>query len=141
MITGVLVQEALAPLNASYTATGLPFQGTIALPSAGGSQPVEMSLKQTAAQAWATEVALLHASGMTAEAQAANRYLQLPSISVVLSFMCTCSTCAVSLPAVPWSVEYDCSLCTIFSRGSDHPELRKRQPRDVLCSGSKQAPS
>ena len=89
MITGVLVQEALAPLNASYTATGLPFQGTIALPSAGGSQPVEMSLKQTAAQAWATEVALLHASGMTAEAQAANRYRQIPSISVVLSFMYT----------------------------------------------------
>ena len=35
--------------------------------------PVELSLSQTAAQAWATELALLHASGMTAEAQVANR--------------------------------------------------------------------
>ena len=89
MITVLLVQEALAPLNANYTVIGLPFQGIVALPAASGGQPVEMSLKQPAAQAWATEVALLHASGMTAEAQAANRYRQIPSISVVLSFMYT----------------------------------------------------
>ena len=78
MIVNVLVQEALVPLNGNYTATGMPFQGIVALPSARGSGLVEMSLRQIAAQAWATEVALLHASSMTAEAQAANRYLLFP---------------------------------------------------------------
>ena len=78
-IVALLVQEALGHLNGNYTAAALPFKGTIALPSARSGGPVEMSLAQTAAQAWATEVALLHASGMTADAQAANRYLSFPS--------------------------------------------------------------
>lgn len=78
------MQEALEPLEANYTAADLPFKGTVALPSESGSGPVKMSLKQAAAQAWATELALLHASGMTAEAQAANRYTFNFSPSILL---------------------------------------------------------
>ena len=78
------MQEALEPLEANYTAADLPFKGTVALPSGSGSGPVKMSLKQAAAQAWATELALLHASGATAEAQAVNRYSLNLSPSVLL---------------------------------------------------------
>ena len=95
MIVAILMQEALAPLNGNYTATGMPFQGIVVLPSASGS--VEMSLKQNAAQAWATEVALLHASGMKAEAQAANRYL----VFALRALPSSPATPSSSLPALP----------------------------------------
>ena len=67
------LQEALQPLEGNYTAAEQPFKGAAALRSTSGAAPVELSLRQTAAQAWATEVALLHASGMSLDAQAANR--------------------------------------------------------------------
>ncbi len=74
MKTILLLQDALAPLGGNYTAGQHPFKGAVVLPSADSAAAVELSLGQTAAQAWATELALLHASGMTAEAEAANRY-------------------------------------------------------------------
>ncbi|CAK0781213.1 hypothetical protein CVIRNUC_005314 [Coccomyxa viridis] len=68
-----LLKEALLPLEGNYTAAEQPFKGIAALQPPSGAAPVELSLRQTAAQAWATEMALLHASGMSLDAQAANQ--------------------------------------------------------------------
>ena len=71
--SSLALQEALTPLGGNYTAAEQPFKGTAALQSPSSVAPVELDLRQTAAQAWAAEMALLHASGMSLDAQAANR--------------------------------------------------------------------
>ena len=71
--SSLALQEALLPLEGNYTAAEQPFKGIVALRCPTGAAPVELSLRQTAGQAWATEMALLHASGMSLDAQAANQ--------------------------------------------------------------------
>ena len=71
--SSLALQEALSPLEGNYTAAEQPFKGIAALRSPSGVAPVELSLRQAAGRAWATEMALLHASGMSLDAQAANQ--------------------------------------------------------------------
>lgn len=136
----LLMQEALGPLNGNYTAVALPFKGTVALPSASGSAPVEMSLAQTAAQAWATEVALLHASGMTAEAQAANRYISSPSGAWPVIYRSP--SCSILLPIYQASLQHDCSWSRILRLKGSASTLSSRGmgwPRDVVYLFRQQA--
>ena len=81
--SSMALQEALLPLEGNYTAAEQPFKGIAALRSLSGAAPVELSLRQTAAQAWATEMALLHASGMSLDAQAANQCARPASLAWV----------------------------------------------------------
>ena len=168
MIVSMLMQEALAPLNGNYTATGMPFQGIVVLPSASGS--VEMSLKQIAAQAWATEMALLHASGMTAEAQADNRYLlfalralpsspatassSLPAMPIILMtfrallLLSTCPPDESQVVVKPARAGFTLSLTFHQMQSSKGhagavqlSEQESEMAKDVSCAGSKLAPS